>query len=58
MLNWCIVGSGDVVNRLVNNSLNIRGVLKVTTIITMIWCRQKHFKKINVENVLSNTKKY
>ena len=29
MLNWAIIGSGDVVNRLVKNSFNVTGTSKV-----------------------------
>lgn len=58
MLNWCIVGSGDVVNRLVKNSLNYKNESKVNTILTN---DLKQFKKIskniNFDNIYLNTKK-
>ena len=34
MLKWCVVGSGDVVNRLVANSLNIKNKSKVISIVS------------------------
>ena len=34
MLKWCIIGSGDVVNRLVNKSLNIKKKSKVISILS------------------------
>ena len=58
MLNWCIIGSGDVVNRLVDNSLNIRGVSKVSAIISSDIIQAKILaKKLNIEKVLINTQK-
>ena len=33
MLKWCIIGSGDVVDRLVGNSLNIKNNSKVPVIV-------------------------
>ena len=34
MLKWCIIGSGDVVERLVGNSLNIKNNSKIISILS------------------------
>ena len=58
MLKWCVVGSGDVVNRLVNNSLNIKNKSKVITIISNNKIQGELLtKKINAENFLIKSKK-
>ena len=58
MLNWCIIGSGDVVNRLVANSLNISRTSKVSVIISNDVNQAKILaKKLNIKKVLINTQK-
>tara|TARA_B100000575_G_scaffold213285_1_gene174072 strand:+ start:1127 stop:2125 length:999 start_codon:yes stop_codon:yes gene_type:complete len=58
MLNWCIVGSGDVVNRLVVDSLNIKNKSKVVAILSNDLNQAKNLaKKIDVNRVYLNTDK-
>ena len=58
MLKWCIIGSGDVVNRLVNKSLNIKKKSKVISILSDNEIQGKKLaKKIGAESYYRNTKK-
>ena len=45
MLKWCIVGCGDVVQRLVQDSLQIAGSSKVECILTDNMVEAKKFAK-------------
>ena len=55
MLNWCIIGSGDVVNRLVVDSLNIKNKSKVVAIISNDFEQAKTLaKKVNINKVYLN----
>ena len=57
MLNWCIIGSGDVVNRLVKNSLNLKEASKVVAILSDDLKQAKKLAaKIGAEKVFLNTK--
>ena len=58
MLNWCIIGSGDVVNRLVVDSLNIKNKSKVVAIISNDFEQAKTLaKKVNINKVYLNLAK-
>lgn len=58
MLKWCIIGSGDVVDRLVGNSLNIKNNSKVISIISDNTKQARNVaKKINVREIYLNTSK-
>ena len=58
MLNWCIVGSGDVVNRLVVDSLNIKNKSKVVAILSNDFKQAKSLaKKINVNRIYFDSEK-
>ena len=58
MLKWCIVGCGDVVQRLVQDSLQISGSSKVECILTDNIIEAKKFaKKYKINKVYKNTKK-
>jgi len=58
MLKWCIIGSGDVVNRLVQDSLVIKNKSKIECIISDNLNQAKNFaKKYNIKNVLLKSKK-
>tara|TARA_Y200000002_G_scaffold317940_1_gene276736 strand:+ start:116 stop:1114 length:999 start_codon:yes stop_codon:yes gene_type:complete len=58
MLKWCIVGSGDVVNRLVDKSLNIKNKSKVVSILSDDENQAKKLaKKIDAEIYYKTTQK-
>ena len=58
MLKWCIIGSGDVVKRLVQDSLIIKNKSKIESIISDNFNQAKNFaKKYNIENVLLKSEK-
>ena len=51
MLNWCIIGSGDVVSRLVQDSFFIKNKSKVSRIMSFdLLSMQKYAKKFKIKN--------
>ena len=58
MLNWCIIGSGDVVKRLVKDSLAIKNKSKIECILSDNLNQANNFaKKYNIKNVLLKSEK-
>tara|TARA_B100001057_G_scaffold470953_1_gene532790 strand:+ start:1972 stop:2964 length:993 start_codon:yes stop_codon:yes gene_type:complete len=58
MLKWCIIGSGDVIKRLVQDSLNIKNKSKVECILSDDLTQAKDFaKKHNIKDVLLKSEK-
>lgn len=58
MLKWCIIGSGDVVERLVGNSLNIKNNSKIISILSDNTDQaRKVANKIDVKEIYLNTSK-
>ena len=58
MLKWCIIGSGDVVERLVGNSLNIKNNSKIISILSDNADQAKKVaNKIDVKEIYLNTSK-
>ena len=57
MLNWAIIGSGDVIERLVQNSLNVSNKSKVRCIYSLDKKKAKELsKKFNLGSVVNNYK--
>ena len=57
MLNWAIIGSGDVIERLVQNSLNVSNKSKVQCIYSLDKKKAKELsKKFNLGSVVNNYK--
>ena len=53
MINWCIIGSGDVVQRLLNKSIEIKNKSKLITIISKDFKNAKKYAaKFNNVNAL------
>ena len=58
MINWCIIGSGDVVQRLLNKSIEIKNKSKLITIISKDFKNAKKYAaKFNNVNALELSKK-
>ena len=57
MLNWCVVGSGDVVQRLMKDSINIKNKSQIKCIISKNKSEaEKYAKKIgNIKFYNSNS---
>jgi len=57
MLNWCIIGSGDVVSRLLQKSLNYQKISKVTSILSDDLLQAKIVaNKLGIKKIYLNTK--
>ena len=58
MLNWAIIGTGDVVQRLVNNSMFIKNKSIVTSVLSDNFDEAKFYgNKHNIKFIYSKTKK-
>ena len=58
MLNWAIIGCGDVVQRLVQDSLFVRGKSNVIYVISdKVKDAKVYGKKYNIKFILLNSKK-
>ena len=58
MLNWAIIGCGDVVQRLVQDSLFVRNKSNVMYVVSDNLKDAKNYgKKQNIKHILSNSKK-